>query len=141
MELTRALLRSNERARRCYTLPRSVELDPSIRKPLAVHVRLPFLLALYSQYPDDDCHIPVHLHIAFLGHSLRRLVVRRFNARQEFAFGGNASVDINGYKSVRENHVQGLRVFSLQGAIPGIFKRKNQSAIIARALLLRPCRG
>jgi hypothetical protein len=92
---------------------------------------------LIRNTPHNDGGISVHLHAALLGHRLRRLVVRRLDARQEFAFGRNAAVDIHGYHGVGQQHVQCLDVFCFQGPIPGIFERQYLSALLARAVLLR----
>src|SRR6266436_4318188 len=92
--------RSDQRARRGHTLPGSMELYPCVHKSFAVNVGLPFLRPFDSKHSDDYSGIPVHLDSALLRDGLRRLVVRRFDTRQKFAPGGNASVDVDGYKRI-----------------------------------------
>ncbi len=106
-----------------------------------MHVGLPFFGAFYAERSDHDCGIPIDLHVALLGDGLGRLIVRRLNTGQKFALGGNAAVNIDGYKGVGKDHVQSLRVFGLQGVIPRVFKRKNAASFIVNAFLLRHRQG
>src|SRR6266849_10380871 len=131
------LFRSDQRARRGHTLPRSTDLYPGIEKSFAVNVGLAFLRPFESKPSDDYSHIPVHLDVALFGDGLRWLVVRRLDTRQKFALGRNASVDVDGYKRISQEHVQRLGVFCFQSAIPCIFKRHHAPALVAHAALLR----
>src|SRR6266404_8691335 len=104
------LFRSDQRARRGHTLPRSTDLYPGIEKSFAVNVGLAFLRPFDSKHSDDYSDIPVHLDVALLGDGLRWLVVWRLDARQKLALGGNTSVDVDGYKRICQQHVQRLEI-------------------------------
>jgi hypothetical protein len=134
-------LRGDQRAGAGDALPGAVDLDPGVGEAFAVHVGLSFFGALYAKRPDHYGGIPVHLHIALLGHGLGRLITRRLNAGQEFALGGNAAVDIDGYKGAGEDHVQGLGVLGFEGVVPCVFKRKDTASFIVNAFLLRHCQS
>src|SRR6266849_2642443 len=131
--------RSNQRARRGHTLPGSMELYPCVHKSFAVHVGLPLLRPFDSKHSDDYGDIPVHLDIALLDDGLRRLIVWRLDTCEEFALGGNASVDVDGYERICQEHVQRLGVFCLLSVIPCILKRHHAPAFVAHAALLRRC--
>src|SRR5438309_11639253 len=100
------LFRSDQRARCGHTLPRSTDLYPGIEKSFAVHVGFAFLRPFDSKHSDDYRDIPLHLDVTLFGDGLRWLVVRRLDTRQKFALRGNASVDVDRYKRICQQHVQ-----------------------------------
>src|SRR6266404_5218094 len=115
------LFRSDQRARRGHTLPRSTDLYPGIEKSFAVNVGFSFLRPFDSKHSDDYRDIPIHLDVALLGDGLRRLVVGRLDTRQKLALRGNASVDVDGYKLIGQQLFRRFGVFCFKSPIPCIF--------------------
>ena len=137
----RALFRGDERAGGGHALPGSVDLDPGIHEAFAVHVGLTFFSAFYAKYADNYRGVAVDLHCGLLCDGLRGLVIGGFDTGEEFAFGGDAAVDIDGDHSVGEKHLQSFGVFFFESEIPGFFESKHTAALVTQGLLLGSCQG
>lgn len=116
-------------------MPGSIDFDPGVDETLAVDVRLAFLGAFDAEDADDHCGVSIDLHVGLFGDGLRGLIVGGLDAGEEFAFGGDAAIDIDGLHGVREEHVESFGVFFFEGEVPGLLQSEDAAGFVANILL------
>jgi hypothetical protein len=115
-------------------LPGSIDFDPGVHESFAVGVGLALLGAFDAKYANDHRGVSIDLHVGLFGDGLRWLIVRGLDASEEFAFGGDAAIDIDGLHGVREEHVESFGVFFFEGEVPGLLQSEDAAGFVANIL-------